>query len=127
MMITLLASLGVLLGGTSAVLADVPSSETSTIIYLVRHAEAVLPPYKEDPPNPPLNEEGGAQPAEPRATDYERVDLGRALPHRDSLHESGVLVLGGVDHPVRRSVVLHRSLSGNSFRPKISLPPTPLK
>ncbi len=30
----------------------------TNIIYLFRHAEPVFPPYKEDPPNPPLNELG---------------------------------------------------------------------
>ena len=33
-------------------------TEEPTIIFLFRHAEAQFPPYKEDPPNPDLNNAG---------------------------------------------------------------------
>lgn len=44
--------------------AAVPPDRGMVVLYLVRHAETVPPPYKENPPNPPLSETGRARAAQ---------------------------------------------------------------
>ena len=55
-------------GLACAVPVALAGSDSPTIIYLHRHAEAVPPPYEESPPNPPL-----AGPGRERADQLARV------------------------------------------------------
>ena len=45
-------------GGDTAGEPAAGREDSATVIYLLRHAEAALPPYREDPPDPSLNKAG---------------------------------------------------------------------